>query len=29
LQMPYFQMRENDWTVTAFMDGKWNLRFDF
>ncbi|XP_078161888.1 outer envelope pore 21B-like protein [Carex rostrata] len=27
-KMPYFQVRENNWTINAFLDGKWNLRYD-
>uniref|UniRef100_A0A0D9Z0M4 Uncharacterized protein n=1 Tax=Oryza glumipatula TaxID=40148 RepID=A0A0D9Z0M4_9ORYZ len=26
--MPYFQLRENNWTFNAYMDGKWDVRFD-
>jgi hypothetical protein len=28
LQVPYFQLRENCWTLNAYMDGKWDVRFD-
>jgi hypothetical protein len=28
LQVPYFQLRENSWTLNAYMDGKWDVRFD-
>ena len=27
-QVPYMQIRENNWTLNANMKGKWNLRFD-
>ncbi|URE18815.1 SNF1-related protein kinase [Musa troglodytarum] len=27
-QVPYFQIRENNWTLNADIDGKWNVRFD-
>uniref|UniRef100_A0A0E0CTK3 Outer envelope pore protein 21, chloroplastic n=1 Tax=Oryza meridionalis TaxID=40149 RepID=A0A0E0CTK3_9ORYZ len=27
-KMPYFQLRENNWTFNAYMDGKWDVRFD-
>ncbi|KAF3516964.1 hypothetical protein DY000_02064073 [Brassica cretica] len=26
--VPYMQIRENNWTLNANMKGKWNLRFD-
>ncbi|GJN22577.1 hypothetical protein PR202_gb10157 [Eleusine coracana subsp. coracana] len=26
--VPYFQLRENNWTLNAYMDGKWDVRFD-
>ncbi|KAL6911200.1 hypothetical protein ACP4OV_000005 [Aristida adscensionis] len=26
--VPYFQLRENNWTLNASMDGKWDVRFD-
>ncbi|KAG8073042.1 hypothetical protein GUJ93_ZPchr0006g42471 [Zizania palustris] len=27
-KMPYFQLRENSWTFTSYMDGKWDVRFE-
>uniref|UniRef100_A0ACD5X0V9 Uncharacterized protein n=1 Tax=Avena sativa TaxID=4498 RepID=A0ACD5X0V9_AVESA len=27
-KMPYFQLRENNWTLNGYMDGKWDIRFD-
>ncbi|XP_020242622.1 outer envelope pore protein 21, chloroplastic-like [Asparagus officinalis] len=27
-QVPYFQLRENNWTLNADANGKWNVRFD-
>ncbi|XP_047085086.1 outer envelope pore protein 21, chloroplastic-like [Lolium rigidum] len=27
-KMPYFQVRENNWTLNGYMDGKWDVRFD-
>ncbi|WOL13399.1 outer envelope pore protein 21B, chloroplastic [Canna indica] len=27
-QVPYFQIRENNWTLNADIHGKWNVRFD-
>ncbi|CAL9062080.1 unnamed protein product [Musa banksii] len=27
-QVPYFQIRENNWTLNADINGKWNVRFD-
>ncbi|XP_037455483.1 outer envelope pore protein 21, chloroplastic-like [Triticum dicoccoides] len=27
-KMPYFQLRENNWTLNGYMDGKWDVRFD-
>ncbi|XP_038971320.1 outer envelope pore protein 21B, chloroplastic isoform X4 [Phoenix dactylifera] len=27
-KMPYFQVRENNWTLNADISGKWNVRFD-
>ncbi|XP_039779935.1 outer envelope pore protein 21, chloroplastic-like isoform X4 [Panicum virgatum] len=27
-KVPYLQLRENNWTVNAYMDGKWDVRFD-
>uniref|UniRef100_A0A0D9VN44 Outer envelope pore protein 21, chloroplastic n=1 Tax=Leersia perrieri TaxID=77586 RepID=A0A0D9VN44_9ORYZ len=27
-KMPYFQLRENNWTFNAYLDGKWDVRFD-
>ncbi|XP_072994286.1 outer envelope pore protein 21B, chloroplastic-like [Typha latifolia] len=27
-KVPYFQLRENNWTLNACMNGKWNVRFD-
>ncbi|URE18814.1 SNF1-related protein kinase [Musa troglodytarum] len=27
-EVPYFQIRENNWTLNADIDGKWNVRFD-
>ncbi|KAI3895999.1 hypothetical protein MKW98_025790 [Papaver atlanticum] len=27
-KVPYFQIRENNWTLNANIDGKWNIRFD-
>lgn len=28
IQVPYLQIRENNWTLNADMNGKWNVRFD-
>lgn len=28
LQVPYFQVRENNWTLNADANGKWNVRYD-
>ncbi|XP_062221381.1 outer envelope pore protein 21, chloroplastic-like isoform X1 [Phragmites australis] len=27
-KVPYFQLRENNWTLNGYMDGNWNVRFD-
>ncbi|KAL5705989.1 hypothetical protein ACHQM5_024208 [Ranunculus cassubicifolius] len=27
-KVPYLQIRENNWTVNADINGKWNVRFD-
>ncbi|XP_042470294.1 outer envelope pore protein 21B, chloroplastic-like [Zingiber officinale] len=27
-QVPYLQIRENNWTLNADANGKWNVRFD-
>ncbi|KAJ8461585.1 hypothetical protein OPV22_034511 [Ensete ventricosum] len=27
-QVPYFKIRENNWTLHADINGKWNVRFD-
>ncbi|XVE94379.1 hypothetical protein REPUB_Repub02eG0003600 [Reevesia pubescens] len=27
-QVPYLQIRENNWTLNANMNGRWNIRFD-
>ncbi|CAN6245485.1 unnamed protein product, partial [Urochloa humidicola] len=27
-KVPYLQLRENNWTLNAYMDGKWDVRFD-
>ncbi|KDP36759.1 hypothetical protein JCGZ_08050 [Jatropha curcas] len=27
-KVPYLQIRENNWTVNADMNGRWNVRFD-
>lgn len=27
-QVPYLQIRENNWTLNADMNGRWNIRFD-
>lgn len=27
-QVPYMQLRENNWTVNADVKGKWNIRYD-
>ncbi|GAV65846.1 hypothetical protein CFOL_v3_09360 [Cephalotus follicularis] len=27
-KVPYLQIRENNWTLNADMNGKWNVRFD-
>ncbi|CAD6248844.1 unnamed protein product [Miscanthus lutarioriparius] len=27
-KVPYFQLRENSWTLNAYMDGKWDVRFE-
>ncbi|KAF4370485.1 hypothetical protein CsatB_007904 [Cannabis sativa] len=27
-QLPYFQIRENNWTFNADGNGKWNVRYD-
>ncbi|XP_064973865.1 outer envelope pore protein 21B, chloroplastic-like isoform X3 [Musa acuminata AAA Group] len=27
-EVPYFQIRENNWTLNADINGKWNVRFD-
>ncbi|OVA00655.1 hypothetical protein BVC80_9085g66 [Macleaya cordata] len=27
-KVPYLQIRENNWTLNANIDGKWNVRFD-
>ncbi|CAD5190184.1 unnamed protein product [Musa acuminata subsp. malaccensis] len=27
-QVPYLQIRENNWTLGADIHGKWNVRFD-
>ncbi|KAK8950991.1 hypothetical protein KSP39_PZI004232 [Platanthera zijinensis] len=27
-KVPYFQIRENNWTLNADINGKWNVRFD-
>ncbi|TVU27576.1 hypothetical protein EJB05_19067 [Eragrostis curvula] len=27
-KVPYFQLRENNWTLNTYMDGKWDVRFD-
>ncbi|KAI3969603.1 hypothetical protein MKX01_020164 [Papaver californicum] len=27
-KVPYFQIGENNWTLNANIDGKWNIRFD-
>lgn len=27
-QVPYFQVRENNWTFNADINGKWNVRYD-
>ncbi|XWS20824.1 hypothetical protein CRYUN_Cryun30bG0002200 [Craigia yunnanensis] len=27
-QVPYLQVRENNWTLNADMNGRWNIRFD-
>lgn len=26
--VPYLQIRENNWTLNADMNGRWNIRFD-
>ncbi|RWW88472.1 hypothetical protein BHE74_00002655 [Ensete ventricosum] len=28
MQVPYFKIRENNWTLHADINGKWNVRFD-
>ncbi|WCJ44748.1 Outer envelope pore protein 21 chloroplastic [Euphorbia peplus] len=28
VQVPYLQIRENNWTLNADMDGRWNIRYD-
>lgn len=28
MQIPYFQFRENNWTLNTCMNGKWNVRYD-
>ncbi|PKI55087.1 hypothetical protein CRG98_024378 [Punica granatum] len=27
-QVPYLQIRENNWTLNADVNGKWNVRYD-
>ncbi|XP_031270279.1 outer envelope pore protein 21, chloroplastic isoform X2 [Pistacia vera] len=27
-KVPYFQIRENNWTLNADMNGRWNVRYD-
>ncbi|XP_027147965.1 outer envelope pore protein 21, chloroplastic-like [Coffea eugenioides] len=27
-KVPYMQIRENNWTINADMNGRWNLRYD-
>ncbi|KAK8551705.1 hypothetical protein V6N13_120147 [Hibiscus sabdariffa] len=27
-KVPYMQIRENNWTLNADMNGRWNIRFD-
>ncbi|KAJ6829304.1 outer envelope pore protein 21, chloroplastic-like [Iris pallida] len=27
-KVPYFQVRENNWTINADANGKWNVKFD-
>ncbi|KAK8684204.1 hypothetical protein V6N13_040234 [Hibiscus sabdariffa] len=27
-KVPYLQIRENNWTLSADMNGRWNVRFD-
>ncbi|KAL3514888.1 hypothetical protein ACH5RR_027605 [Cinchona calisaya] len=27
-KVPYMQIRENNWTINADINGKWNLRYD-
>nr|CAD1821187.1 unnamed protein product [Ananas comosus var. bracteatus] len=27
-KVPYFQIRENNWTLNTCMNGKWNVRYD-
>lgn len=27
-QIPYFQIRENNWTLNADMNGRWNVKYD-
>nr|CAB3451613.1 unnamed protein product [Digitaria exilis] len=27
-KVPYLQLRENNWTLNAYMDGKWDVRYD-
>ncbi|XP_021613617.1 outer envelope pore protein 21, chloroplastic isoform X2 [Manihot esculenta] len=27
-KVPYLQIRENNWTLNADMNGRWNIRFD-
>lgn len=28
VQVPYMQIRENNWTLNTNLKGKWNVRFD-
>jgi len=28
LQVPYMQIRENNWTFNTNLKGKWNVRYD-
>jgi hypothetical protein len=28
IQVPYLQIRKNNWTLNADMNGKWNVKFD-
>ncbi|KAI5561175.1 hypothetical protein BDE02_16G097100 [Populus trichocarpa] len=27
-EVPYLQIRKNNWTLNADMNGKWNVKFD-